>query len=229
MAPHEDFPAPNVGRWRDLGIRCASALVLAPALILCLWFGGIVWVALTSLAGVVMIVEWRTMAERMPEAGKVAWILVWIVPAYLALIVLRRSPDGFASVLFVFCVVWASDIGAYVVGRLVGGPKLAPAVSPGKTRSGAIGGLVAAVGVGLLFARGAQGDYGVAALAAGSLGVAAQTGDLLESAVKRHFGVKDSGNLIPGHGGLLDRLDAVLTAAPLAAIITAWRGVELWR
>jgi phosphatidate cytidylyltransferase len=116
-----------------------------------------------------------------------------------------------------------------MVGRLVGGAKLAPSISPGKTRSGAVGGLVSVVLVGAIAAWLGGGAVGSACLIAAGLGVVAQAGDLLESAVKRHFGVKDSGDLIPGHGGLLDRLDAVLTAAPVAAGVILWRGVELWR
>jgi phosphatidate cytidylyltransferase len=116
-----------------------------------------------------------------------------------------------------------------MVGRLVGGPKLAPAVSPGKTWSGACGGLVAAALVGVAAAKLAGGAPRAALISAAALGVVAQAGDLLESALKRHFGVKDSGHLIPGHGGLLDRLDAVLLAAPAAALLSAIRGVELWR
>ena len=141
------------------------------------------------------------------------------------------SAMGRSDVLFLIVVVWASDIGAYLAGRLVGGPKLAPSISPGKTRSGAVGGLLAAMivgeGVAHLLAPGA---FGRAAAIAGVLGIASQAGDLLESWIKRRFGVKDSGWLIPGHGGLLDRLDGLLAAAPAAACIavSAGRGGVLW-
>jgi len=129
-------------------------------------------------------------------------------------------------------VVWASDIGAYLVGRAFGGPRLAPVISPGKTWSGAIGGLVAAAVVGAvasaLLGKGPP-SWRPVALAV-LLGVISQGGDLFESYLKRHFGVKDSGRMIPGHGGLLDRLDAVLTAAPAAALLALvlGRGVVLW-
>ncbi len=126
-------------------------------------------------------------------------------------------------------VVWASDIGAYVAGRAFGGRRLAPAISPGKTWSGAAGGLLAAALAGL--ALGASGGrLGGAVLVAVVLGIASQAGDLLESAIKRGFGVKDSGSLIPGHGGLFDRLDGLLAAAPVAAVLAmlAGRGVVFW-
>jgi phosphatidate cytidylyltransferase len=135
-------------------------------------------------------------------------------------------------VLFLFLVVWASDIGAYMAGRALGGPKLWPAVSPNKTWSGAAGGLLAAIlvalGTALVFTPGAS-TVAVVAVAA-LLGVASQAGDLLESAIKRHFDVKDSSRLIPGHGGLLDRLDGVLAAAPVAALLSfaLGQGRVLW-
>jgi phosphatidate cytidylyltransferase len=180
-----------------------------------------------------------------------AWLLVWLaargsggrplagaagvlylgLPAIALLWLRNSSPAGLGNVLFVLMVVWASDIGAYLAGRLIGGPLLAPRISPGKTWSGAIGGLLAALAAGI--ATGAW--LGAAPLAAGAvalpLGLVAQAGDLLESGIKRWVGVKDSSRLIPGHGGLLDRLDGVLAAAPLAALIVLWlgQGEYLWR
>ncbi|HVZ07832.1 phosphatidate cytidylyltransferase [Rhodopila sp.] len=141
-------------------------------------------------------------------------------------------PDGFALLVTLLLVIWASDIGAYLVGRVAGGPKLAPRISPGKTWSGAVGGLAASMAIGALAAPwiGAGDRIGHAALLAGLVGCVGQAGDLLESGLKRRFAVKDSSALIPGHGGLLDRLDAVLTAAPLAAILALVleRGVIHW-
>lgn len=171
-------------------------------------------------------------AARQPTAGAGA---AYIGLAVVALAWLRTGARGFDTMLFVLLVVWASDIGAYMVGRLAGGPKLAPAISPGKTWSGALGGLVvcAAVGGAAGSVLGAAHPLRAAATAA-LLGVAAQAGDLLESWIKRRFGVKDSGNWIPGHGGLLDRLDglmaAAMAAAAAAAALTrvAGQGGALW-
>jgi phosphatidate cytidylyltransferase len=165
----------------------------------------------------------------------------WLLPlgiAYVAvagasLAWLRADPDaGRANLLLLVSIVWASDIGAYVTGRLAGGPRLAPAISPGKTWSGAIGGLLSAIAVGavasLLLDQ--AGRLPVACLVAACLSIVGQCGDLLESWVKRRLGVKDSGRLIPGHGGLFDRLDALLAAAPAAALLAliAGRAVILW-
>lgn len=154
--------------------------------------------------------------------------ILYIGPAYLCLYLLRTQPAGLRNVLFVMLVVWAGDVGAYLLGRLAGGPRLAPKISPAKTWSGALGGTAAAILAGA--AAGHENPLRAALLAFG-LSLVAQAGDLLESAIKRHFGAKDSGWIIPGHGGLLDRLDGVLTAAPAAALLALYvgRGVVLWR
>jgi phosphatidate cytidylyltransferase len=140
--------------------------------------------------------------------------------------------DGGAfSVFWVLAVVWATDIGAYAVGRTVGGPKLAPSISPGKTRSGAIGGLVCAVVFSALLLWAFNfpikfAHIGIALL----MSAISQAGDLFESALKRRYGVKDSGSLIPGHGGFMDRFDGLWAAAPIAAVfcVILGGGVQRW-
>ena len=144
-----------------------------------------------------------------------------------ALVWLRGTGGrGIAALLFVVLVVWASDSAAYLVGRALGGARLAPRISPGKTWSGAAGGLLGAMLAGALVAGLASGATAVArgVLFGGLLGIAAQAGDLGESALKRQCGFKDSGRLIPGHGGLLDRLDGLLVAGPLAALLSLGAG-----
>jgi phosphatidate cytidylyltransferase len=139
--------------------------------------------------------------------------------ASIASTVVRRDPSfGFAALMFVLLVVWATDIGGYFAGRLIGGPKLWPRVSPKKTWAGAIGGFAASLGVAVGFAVSGFGKLVSLLLLAAMLSIAAQLGDLLESAIKRRFGVKDSGHLIPGHGGLMDRLDGFVAAILLAAL-----------
>ncbi len=125
------------------------------------------------------------------------------------------SPLGLRAILWLFAVVWGTDIMAYFGGRLIGGPKLWVRVSPGKTWSGFGVGIVCGAAAGLLAAPASVGVF-MLGLAAGA---AAQGGDLAESAIKRHFGVKDSSRLIPGHGGFMDRLDGFIAAALLAAIV----------
>ena len=179
---------------------------------------------------------WWLARQPQPIRGQPArWLaagVLYIGLAGIALIELRHDNEaGRANVLFLFLVVWASDIGAYMAGRFFGGPKLMPAVSPNKTWSGAIGGLASAIVIGVATAELlAPGGASRAAAAAIMVGVMAQAGDLLESWIKRRFDVKDSSALIPGHGGLLDRLDGVLAAAPVAALLAyaLGRGQPLW-
>jgi phosphatidate cytidylyltransferase len=145
--------------------------------------------------------------------------------AEIAAIVLRLdAAKGFVALMFIFLVVWAADIGGYFAGRSIGGPKLWPSVSPKKTWAGAIGGFVASLIVAAPFAAFDLGRTGALLLLGAVLSVVSQLGDLFESAVKRRFGVKDSSHLIPGHGGLMDRLDGFVAAVVLAAILGYLRG-----
>lgn len=180
-----------------------------------------------SVLSIGFVVAWL-FAQRMHEGGvpspkRLALGVLYVGLAGIALIELRHDGEvGRANVLFLFVIVWASDIGAYMAGRMLGGPKLAPGISPNKTWSGAIGGLAAAVAAGLICALSFTPGAAILAVTAVALllSVASQAGDLLESAIKRHFKVKDTSSLIPGHGGLLDRLDGVLAAAPVAALLS---------
>jgi phosphatidate cytidylyltransferase len=143
-------------------------------------------------------------------AGLPAVSLVWLR---------GYDPTGFLAVLFLLLAVWATDIGAYFAGRLIGGPKLMPRVSPNKTWSGLIVGVLAAGVVGAVFAMTQAGLSPVRMAIAGIvLGLVAQAGDLMESALKREYGVKDASALIPGHGGVMDRIDGLVAAVVLAAI-----------
>jgi phosphatidate cytidylyltransferase len=128
-------------------------------------------------------------------------------------------------VLFLFAIVWTTDIGAYFVGRAIGGPKLVPQVSPNKTWAGALAGMGAAVIVGVAVAKAtALTNLFAIAMLAIVLSISAQGGDLFESVLKRRFGAKDSSRLIPGHGGLMDRLDGFVTASIVAVLIGLARG-----
>lgn len=148
------------------------------------------------------------------------WSLIGFLYSGLALVALNmlREAGGHASgliaVLFLFGVVWGTDIGAYFAGRRFGGPKIAPAISPKKTWSGGFGGLGSAIVAALiLFAIAGLGSYGVAILLAIVLSVVSQAGDFFESWLKRRNGVKDSSHIIPGHGGFMDRVDGLVFAA----------------
>ena len=158
--------------------------------------------------------------------------VLYLVLPCIALIWLRAEPAvGREVVIWLLAVVWATDTGAYGFGRAIGGPKLAPRFSPKKTWAGLIGGMASAAAIGWgLAASFAIGDPVGLALAAALLAVVGQVGDFSESAIKRHFRVKDSSDLIPGHGGLLDRVDGLLVVAPLAALaLLATDGGMVWR
>jgi phosphatidate cytidylyltransferase len=160
-------------------------------------------------------------------AGQASAWLGWgilyagIPPASLAFLRGDRH-DGLITVLFLFALVWATDIFAYFVGRSLGGPKMAPSISPGKTWSGAVGGTAAAVAAGLAVASlaGPVGNPALPVIIA-LVSVWSQIGDLFESWVKRRFGVKDSGTIIPGHGGIMDRVDALSAAASALYLVRA--------
>lgn len=212
---------PSEGRKKSTGYMTALASILLVA------FAGLSldrfgqMPDLATMAGAIVIAMLASMIEqsvrRRPMPALRAFGILYIVVPCVALISLRADGQGEYWILWLFLVVWATDIGAYAFGRTFGGPKLAPSVSPNKTWSGAIGGLISAVLFSLPMVAVIDGldilpDI---ALAAG-LSAVSQAGDLFESGLKRRFGVKDSGSLIPGHGGLFDRLDGLLVAAPLA-------------
>ena len=134
------------------------------------------------------------------------------------------SVKGFVALIFVLLIVWVTDIGGYFAGRGIGGPKLWPRVSQKKTWAGAAGGFAASLAVAFGFAAFDLGKTGALLLLGAVLSVVSQLGDLFESAVKRRFGVKDSSHVIPGHGGLLDRLDGFVAAIIVAAIFGFLRG-----
>jgi phosphatidate cytidylyltransferase len=184
-------------------------------------------------AGIAILLICALLACALTRRASAAAGVAYSGVGAIALVYLRHRASGLADVLLVVLVVWGCDIGAYLTGRLIGGRKLAPLLSPGKTWSGAAGGLVcgtlAGVAVAEYFHAPLRGLAAAAFLSA-ALSVVAEAGDLLESAIKRHFGKKDSGNLIPGHGGLFDRLDGLIAAAPAACLLSlaAVPGQTLW-
>jgi phosphatidate cytidylyltransferase len=162
--------------------------------------------------------------RRFPARNPIGWGVGGVLYAgvtFLGPAVLRQDPQmGLIAVLFLAATVWSTDIFAYCVGRAIGGPLLWPRVSPNKTWAGVVGGLVGGVAAGTLVAYASGvGRLGVVGAIALLLSILTQAGDLFESAVKRRFGAKDASTLIPGHGGLMDRLDGFLVAAFVALVI----------
>lgn len=159
--------------------------------------------------------------------------VVYIAAPATACIYLRADAEiGRALIMWLFIVVWTTDVGAFLAGRAIGGPKLAPHISPGKTWAGVIGGIGAATIAGVVTAWvGGLAPSVVFALLGVALAIAAQLGDLAESWIKRNFHAKHSGTLIPGHGGVLDRVDGLVFAAPALAgvALLTQGGAQLWR
>lgn len=202
----------------DLWTRIGSAIILFAIAGTALWFGGLAFGLLLLVGGALVLVEWFQLVKRMTLGGGAKAALNALGPILvlgaMAGLWFIRDQLGMTAALWVFGMVWATDIGAYFAGRAFGGARLAPKISPSKTWSGLIGGMVAA-----LIASATIGDragiIGVPLWIGLFVGLLAQIGDLAQSWMKRRAGVKDSGKLIPGHGGLFDRVDGVLPVALL--------------
>ena len=208
-----------VGAARELRVVVSGALALAVAG-LCLATGRIDASLLALVLGLACV---ALVSQQLRP-----WIATgfgYAAAAELASVLVRRDHEqGFTALIFILLVVWGSDIGGYFAGRGIGGPKLWPQVSPKKTWAGAVGGFVASLVMAGGFAAFGLGKSGPLLLLGAALSITSQFGDLFESAVKRRFGVKDSSQVIPGHGGLLDRLDGFVAAVVMAAIIGFLRG-----
>ena len=191
-------------------------------------FGAAVFLGIGRIGPTYVIVALGVIVAALLSPHRRGWAALGGCYAFAALIasVAVRTDQiwGFTALMFVLLIVWVTDIGGYFAGRGIGGPKLWPRVSPKKTWAGAIGGFVASLVVAAGFAALDLGKTGPLLLMAAVLSIASQLGDLFESAVKRRFGVKDSSHIIPGHGGLLDRLDGFVAAIVLAAIFGILRG-----
>ncbi len=260
--------------WSNLGLRIASAVVIAPAAVGAAWLGGWPYLVLIAIGVALLALEWggmsapvaptrvsaavtvavlasvflayqdqdvlawsavavgalaaalvaRGVAERPADA---AFGVIYIAPAAICLVWLRSTDQGHWWMMTLFAATWAADIGAFAVGSLLKGPKLWPRFSPNKTWSGFVGGLAASSLAGLAMALFSvfQLNLIAAAFVGLCVGLATMAGDLWESALKRRFGVKDSGDLIPGHGGLLDRVDGLMFAVVVMAVV---RLANIW-
>ena len=208
-----------VGMARETRVVTSGAVALAISG-LCLALGRIDASLLALALGLVAV------ALLSPERR--SWIATgffYAAAAQIASVLVRLDQtNGFVALILMLLVVWVTDIGGYFAGRGIGGPKLWPRVSPKKTWAGAVGGFVASLVIAAGFVAFGLGKTGPLLLLGAVLSIASQLGDLFESAVKRRFGVKDSSHIIPGHGGLMDRLDGFVAAVVLAAIFGFLRG-----
>lgn len=203
-------------------LRVVSAFALAPLALLMIQLGGMFFYAMILASAIIMGGEWFHMSyNQKPSFRAYGIIYIWLACLSLIWIINQHHVmhntvkfNGVNTVISIFVIVWANDIGGYIFGRLFGGAKLCPKISPNKTWSGFFGGIICAVLVSPLLGEG----FGAAGIAA----MVASAGDLLESGVKRKCKVKDSGNIIPGHGGLLDRVDGILLLSIIVAAMGLW-------
>ena len=201
----------------ELLVRTASGIAMIAIAVLALWMGRWVFALLLAAIGVLMAIEMKALVRNLHADIKVLSVAYILFPIG-GMLALRHGPHGFWLALWTLAIVWATDICAYFTGRYFGGAKLAPSISPSKTWSGLAGGVVGAGIIGPIIAS--QTHLPLACYILGApLGLLAQGGDLYESWLKRKAGVKDSGNLIPGHGGVLDRLDGVVPVATFMGLL----------
>ena len=200
----------------ELFIRTATGLVLIALALLTAVLGGTLFAVFVAAIATAMFYEWTRLVRGWGAIWYIAGFIYALIPALALLWIRERDPHGLDLLLWAFIVTWSTDIGAYFAGRRFGSRKLAPSISPGKTVEGLCGGVVAATLFGGAWALATDLGHALLALAP-VLAVAAQAGDLFESSMKRRAGVKDSGSWLPGHGGVLDRLDGLVPVAVLTA------------
>jgi phosphatidate cytidylyltransferase len=198
--------------------RIISSLVMIPIALFAIFSSQKLFIFLAIVIAVLMAFEWSEMSHKMPNKKK--WRLIGFlyisIPLYCAISI--RILDN--EILFwMFAIIWATDIFAFFAGKSLGGTKIAPAISPHKTWSGLIGGVLASMGIGVISSIIFPGSILFFLVISVIISIVEQLSDLLESKFKRIFGVKDSGDIIPGHGGVLDRLDGMILVAPLVWLI----------
>ncbi len=213
----------------DLGVRTISAVVMLAVAGAALWLGGWFWGGFVLLVAVGVLWEWQRLVAGFVKSivGRVAWAIAgfcYVALASSALLMSRYLTGDARPVLTILALVIATDVGAYFAGRAIGGPKIAPRISPSKTWAGLAGGAAGAILVLFMATQmfGTPGPVWLVGLIGLVVAVVAQTGDFFESWMKRKAGVKDSSNLIPGHGGLFDRVDGLLAVCFMLSFPTIW-------
>lgn len=229
--PPIDFS--NINIPEDLRSRFISAGLLIPIVLTIVWAGGFYYDSLILVAAIIMSFEWNSLVNTpqtnpLSDKKKKIWMITgvfYVMMFSLPLLFIRDLEAGFGIIIWILLLIWATDITAYFSGKTIGGPKILPKVSPKKTWAGLIGGMIGAGFITMLAAAIATEQNLFYMFAFGSiLAIIAQIGDFFESWVKRKFGVKDSGNIIPGHGGIMDRMDGFVTVGPVIAIIILIKG-----
>ena len=229
----------------DLGIRTLSSVAMMSVAIVAIWLGGFAFMALVIAIGLGVLFEFAKLVLGFAHSlqARMFWLLggaIYVGLACFSLILFSAPVFGMTPAIMLIAAVIGTDVGAYFAGRSIGGPKIAPRISPSKTWSGLLGGMIGAglmmviIQAGIYTFRGGDAGDGDVYLAYGwfrlmltgaALAVVAQMGDFFESWMKRRAGVKDSGRLIPGHGGLFDRTDGLIAVAFAAGVVTLYQTV----
>jgi len=214
---------------KELATRTAVGIILIAIALVEALLGGWPFAILVAAIATIMYLEWTRMVGKWGFAWKAYGFAYCLLPALSLLWIRERAEyqgigSGFDLLIWVFLVVWSTDIGAYFAGRAIGGPKLAPSISPNKTVAGLVGGVISAAVLAGTWVSVTKLPPKLFWLAV-PFAVAAQLGDLFESGLKRRAGVKDSGTWLPGHGGLLDRLDGLVPVAVLTAALMVSGGL----
>lgn len=216
----------------DLAVRMFSSVAMLAIAGLAIWSGGIMFDCFAALTGVAVFIEWIALTGKFAEKvwGRLVWALggiVYIGGGVTTLAVLNARPGRLEDLLTPIGLVVTTDVAAYVAGRSIGGPKIAPSVSPSKTWAGLGGGMVASAALAALFMADKADTQSivVTAVTGAIVAVIAQSGDFFESWMKRRAGVKDSAKLIPGHGGVFDRVDGLLAVLFVVGFVEALKGL----
>ncbi|MFV9875601.1 MAG: phosphatidate cytidylyltransferase [Rickettsiales endosymbiont of Dermacentor nuttalli] len=211
---------------KEFILRVISALLLAPIILFIVYQGGILYIGTVVIIAVLMAFEWSDLLKSKytnDQKSLQIWkliALVYILLPCTSLIWLRAHTNGVIIIVWLLAIVWATDIGAYLGGNIIGGWKLCPMISPKKTWSGLICGVLFAYLVSIITSIYVYSHKPVFLITLSVLlSIYAQIGDLIESWIKRKFGVKDSGHVIPGHGGILDRVDSLVPVAPKVVLV----------
>lgn len=208
---------------RNLLLRFITSLILIPIVLAIAYEGEVIFKFTVTLVAVLMAFEWNEMTtngdQRHPVLWKVIGALYIAIPCASLLYIITKD-QGPYIIIWLLIVIWVSDTSAFFIGKLIGGPKLAPKISPKKTWSGFLGTSITAYILGIYSVDFFQSEHPKTLMfLTVSLALYAQIGDLFESWIKRKFNTKDSGSVLPGHGGILDRVDGIVVTAPKVAFV----------
>lgn len=214
----------------NFGLRFISAIILVPIVLFICYLGGFYYNMFIISIAVLMAFEWENITKNNININtKIFWKYFWkifgvgyIVLPTASLIYIRTIEQGYEIIVWMFVIIWCTDIFAYLGGRFFKGPKLIPFISPNKTWSGLFSGVTAGTLAGLIIVNTFNGNAEDFLIITFIISIYSQIGDLLESFIKRQFNTKDSGSVIPGHGGVLDRVDGIVLVAPKVALLSVF-------